>query len=495
MSALLASCAALLGWLGFAGVGWWPLAWVAFVPLFVALERAGRTGAGARVFLAAWLFGALIWGASCHWLVYTLRTFSGLPLVACALVAGLVFVAHGGLYAIFGWLVWRARVRGAAVALAAPAAIAACEWLYPRLFPGYYGASLHDLPLVLQSAELGGPLALSALCLAVNGALSELRARPGAAAATAACLAALLGYGALRVNAVEARLEDAPRLRVGVVQPNMSAREKWSDLREGARRLFDGSRELAPAKPDLIVWPEAAWAVGVPLGLERLPEPMRAAVGAPLLFGSIVRTSTEAGEPRLLNRVLLAGARGEILGSYDKVERMPFSEYLPFAELLPASLRSLWPARASVEAGGHVAPLSLGPHRIAALICLEDLLPGFVRRVVREGSPQLLVNLTNDAWFGESDEQRIHLALARLRAVEQRRSLVRATNTGLSAVIDPLGRVVAAAEPFTRASFAADVPLLEGTTPYQRLGDWPGALGAAVILWLAFVRRVEPQPP
>jgi apolipoprotein N-acyltransferase len=485
VSALLALLAALLGWLGFAGVGWWPLALVGFVPLFAALERAGRSG-GARVFLVAWLFGTALWGACCHWLLHTLRTFSGLPLAVCFVLAVLVFVAHGGLYASFGWLVWRAQRRGASTALAAGAAIAACEWLYPTLFPGYYGASLHPLPLVLQSAELGGPLALSALCLAVNGALYELRMRPRAAALTAAVLVAVLAYGVLRTRGVEAQLAGAPRLRVGIVQPHMGALAKWTDLRENARRLFEGTRALElSARPDLIVWPEAAWAVGVPAGLEELSETMQSEVHTPLLFGSVVRTADEA----TLNRVLLADAQGEILGTYDKVERMPFGEYLPLADWLPRSLRALWPGRASVEPGRDVAPLELGALRISALVCLEDLVPGFVRRVMREGSPHLLVNLTNDAWFGESDEVWIHLALAKLRAVEQRRTLVRATNSGVSAVIDPLGRVVAQAPAFSRETLVAEAVLLDGATPYQALGDWPGWLGAAAILWLSFARR------
>jgi len=487
VSVLLALLAAGLGWLGFAGVGWWPLALVAFVPFFAALERAGLRS-GARVLLVAWLFGTVLWGACCHWLIYTLRTFSGLPLAACLALAGLVFVAHGGLYAIFGWLVWRARRRGASAALAAAAAVAACEWLYPTLFPGYYGASLHALPLVLQSAELGGPLALSALCLAVNGALSEARARPRAAALTAATLLLALGWGGLRTRLVEAELADAPRLRVGIVQPNVGAVAKWTDLRESALRLFEGTRALeSSARPELIVWPEVAWPVGVPEGLERLSDAMRQQVHTPLLFGSVVRTARDA----TLNRVLLAGAEGEILGTYDKVERMPFGEYLPLAERLPRGLRALWPGRANVEPGRAVAPLSLGAVRISALVCLEDLLPGFVRRVVRAGAPHLLVNLTNDAWFGESDEVWIHLALAKLRAVEHRRTLVRATNSGVSAVIDPLGRVAAQAPAFSQQTLVAEAALFEGTTLYQALGNWPGGLGAAVIGWLAFGRKAE----
>jgi apolipoprotein N-acyltransferase len=186
--------------------------------------------------------------------------------------------------------------------------------------------------------------------------------------------------------------------------------------------------------------------------------------------------------------VLLADEHGEVRGSYDKIELMAIGEYMPFASASPW-LRSLWPGSKRVEPGRSVEPLSFRGWRISALVCLEDILPGFVRRVVREGAPHLLVNLTNDAWFGDSHEPRIHLALAKLRAVEQRRYLVRATNNGVSAVVDPLGRVVAQSGSFTRETLDAEVAMLEGGTPYQMLGDWPGWLSIPVVLWLAFRQR------
>ena len=195
-----------------------------------------------------------------------------------------------------------------------------------------------------------------------------------------------------------------------------------------------------------------------------------------------------AGERRGLNRVLLVDEHGEVTGTYDKVNLLAFGEYLPLSEWLPW-LRSLAPNSGRVHRGRRVDPLPLRGWRISALVCYEDILPGFVRRVVREGSPHLLVNLTNDAWFGDTQEPWIHLALSKLRAVEQRRYLVRATNTGVSAVIDPLGRVVAQSDAFTQQSLDAEVAMLEGRTLYQALGDWPGWLAALAILWLAFLRR------
>jgi len=490
---LLSALAGVLAWLGFAGIGAWPLALLAFVPFFAAVERDAHAS-GRRVLLLGLVFGSVAWAGACNWLVGTLRTFSGLPVVACLAIAVLFWIYHGGLFALFGWLWWRARRRGASAALAAAAAFAASELVYPRLFRSYYAASLHSVPIALQIAELGGPLLISALVAAVNAALYEFGAcwrnptARRALAAVAVCVVASLAYGAVRISQVEARVREAPHLRIGIVQPNMGALEKWRNPREGQRRLVEATRHLEESvHPDLIVWPENAYAAGLPVRATRVPELVTGGAHTPILFGSVAHVRI-AGERRGLNRVLLVDEHGEVTGTYDKVNLLAFGEYLPLSEWLPW-LRSLAPNSGRVHRGRRVDPLPLRGWRISALVCYEDILPGFVRRVVREGSPHLLVNLTNDAWFGDTQEPWIHLALSKLRAVEQRRYLVRATNTGVSAVIDPLGRVVAQSDAFTQQSLDAEVAMLEGRTLYQALGDWPGWLAALAILWLAFLRR------
>lgn len=489
-SCLLSALGGVLAALGFAGPRVWPLALVAFVPLLAALEL-DRTATNRRVLLLGLLFGTVAWAGGCYWIVATLHRFAALPWVASLAIATLVWIHHGGLFAAFGWLWWRARRRGATAAVAAGAAFAAAELVYPRLWPGYYAASFHEVPIVLQIAELGGPLLVGALCLAVNGALYDLAvgrqnvaARP-AALVVAVCVLATLAYGAVRIAQIDASVRDAPRLRVGIVQPNMEGFAKWRDLRDGQQRLLEATAALERSvHPDLVVWPENAWAAGLPADVTRVPPAVTAGTQTALLFGTTTRTRDGHG----FNRVHLVDERGDVLGTYDKVNLFPFGEYLPWEERLPW-LRTLSPASGRVRPGRGVPMLPFRGWRIAALVCYEDALPGFVRRVTREGTPHLLVNLTNDAWFGASSEPWIHLALSQLRAIEQRRYLVRATNTGVSAVVDPVGRVVAHAGSFTRETIDADVAMLTGITPYQRCGDWPGWIGLAAILWLAFARR------
>ena len=138
---------------------------------------------------------------------------------------------------------------------------------------------------------------------------------------------------------------------------------------------------------------------------------------------------TRTRDGRAFNRVQLVDELGEVRGTYDKVNLFPFGEYLPVEGQVPW-LRALSPSSDRLHPGRDLRPLPFRAWRIAALVCYEDTLPRFVRQVVGDGSPHLLVNLTNDAWFGDSSEPSIHLALSQLRAIEQRRYLVRATKTG-----------------------------------------------------------------
>jgi apolipoprotein N-acyltransferase len=299
----------------------------------------------------------------------------------------------------------------------------------------------------------------------------------------AGCVAAALVYGAIRMAQIDAAAVRAEKLSVGIVQPNMEQHAKWKDFREGLRRLVAGTRELEERhRPRLIVWPETAYVRPLPLELRRLPEEVAGSIRTPLVLGSMARSRLGGGR-REFNRVLLADERGEIRGTYDKVNLVAFSEAMPFDDRLPW-LRDVFPAGGRLTPGDHVRPLVLDGWRISALVCYEDVLPHFVRRVVREASPHLLVNLTNDAWFGDTLQPWMHLALAKFRAVEHRRYLVRATNTGVSAVVDPVGHVVVHSGSFTRETLHAEVAMLEGWTPYETLGDWPGWLGLGVIAWL-----------
>jgi apolipoprotein N-acyltransferase len=200
---------------------------------------------------------------------------------------------------------------------------------------------------------------------------------------------------------------------------------------------------------------------------------------------------TVGSERLVFNSALLVDADGRIRSGYDKNLLVPFAETVPLAVLAP-----LFPHAQGFGAASGAPPLVLGPWRLATPICFEAIDPAFVRRMAAEARPHAFVSLANDGWFGDSQEPAIHLAVASLRAVEHRRSMVRATNSGVSAVVDPLGRVVARSPLLARDTLVASVPLLDGApTLYGRAGDWPGALAAGAVALLGLPRRSRPSAP
>jgi apolipoprotein N-acyltransferase len=218
-------------------------------------------------------------------------------------------------------------------------------------------------------------------------------------------------------------------------------------------------------------------------------------LGIPAIFGGVVYR-VDPDRERWYNIALASNARGEITSRYDKHYLLMFGEYLPLGDTFPILYK--WsPHSGKFTSGTSVKPLEVEirgeKHRMTALICYEDILPGFTNDAVRAGDPELLVNITNDAWFGDTTEPWEHLALAKLRAVEHHRYLIRATNSGVSAVMDPVGRVVGHTKTFEQTSLLADVRLLSSATVYQYVGDKLWYLWSLVAIVFAFRKRRSPD--
>lgn len=366
------------------------------------------------------------------------------------------------------------------------------EWLFPSVFPFYLASPLSGQTVLAQAAALGGPTllsgwvcALSALVAAgVMRAALGLRMRRTEWRTVLLVTVLLLGYGLGSVDRVARRAANAPALRVGVVQANVDVMDKQTERALSHRRHLEQSASLLErSEVELLVWPETSFLYALPRELPTSGAAVLAELRGPLLFGGIRKD--ERG--RRFNSALLVDADGTIRTAYDKRFLIPFAEFVPFGERL-----SWWgeaaPTLSRFSSGTGTTALELGDWRIATPICYETIRPGYVRRLVRRTGAHLLVSLTNDGWFGDSAEPRIHLALARFRAIENRRYLVRATNTGISAVVDPLGRLLERTDVFEAATLVHDVRMLDGWTLYGLLGDWPGYLGALALLVL-FVRR------
>jgi apolipoprotein N-acyltransferase len=508
---------AVLMFLGFAGFGVWPLAFVGMVPALFVFDAEPKP-TGWKFFWRALFFGYVAYYGGFYWVVDTIVDFGGFPYLLALAFASVYFLYQAFEFVFILWVWRRARERGFNATLALVAAYLTAETVFPMLFDHYYGNSFHMLPRLVQVADLGGPTLLTALAMAGNGALYEvLRAKVRkeekipwiSPAVFAGMLAFYLGYGSWRMAEVEERMAAAEKITVGVVQTNMGIFEKREDPGEGLRRHLEQSLELeAEGDLDLLIWPESAATFRLP---RRHGAPVRPYLEnalewfgvrspgfpeTPLLLGGL-SADTRDGQRRSFNTAFITDAESRIQGHYDKTYLLAFGEYIPLGETFPI-LYEWSPNTGHFTRGDHVRPLPFGDYRIGTLICYEDIIPRFVRAVVREGNPHLLVNVTNDAWFGDTQEPYVHLALAKMRAVEHHRYLVRATNTGISAIIDPFGRVVEEGPLFDRASLRGEVAMLSGWTPYQTVGDWPGWLGLGAMLYMVFIgrrNRPEENPP
>jgi apolipoprotein N-acyltransferase len=380
---------------------------------------------------------------------------------------------------------------------------AASELLYPLLFPWYLGATVLELPGLAQAADLGGPILVGALVLLLNLAGAELvlarlesrRPHPRTLAWGLALPALALGYGQARIVAVDRRVAEAPAARVGIVQGNVPIAARFSTIDRQLRLTRDARRRGA----ELVVWSESAVAGAfLESDLRQVERRIGERLGGPAVIHSALRQPDPGGAGYTSRSAsLLLDGHGRIAGRYDKQKLLMFGEYLPFGEALPVLHR--WsPNSGRFVPGRSHDPLVWRGRRITVLICYEDILPSLVNRMVASAAPELLVNQTNDAWFLDSVEPWLHLGLSRFRAIEHRRFLVRATNTGVSAIVDPAGRVVLQGGSFREESLVGQVRFLRARTVYQALGDVPWWIASALSLAAAFVRappaRGHPAP-
>ena len=499
---------AVLMFLGFAGFGIWWVGFFAMLPaLFVVDPLEDRGGfdrpLGRRFFFRAWLFGTVAYTGGFYWIAYTLAEFSGFPLPIASVFATIFWSFQGLQFVLMLWLFRRCRAHGYSATAALPAAYVACEAVFPMLFEHYYGNGLTRATILTQIADLGGPETCTALVMIVNGGLYDALSarskklpipRVGPGLALLAVVFAL-AYGAWRMAEVESFLASGPSLRVALVQPNLGLFERFEDPAVGDRtRLMTAQLEDEDPSIELFVWPESAvtyWLDGV----ESVHRTVLRDIDHPVIFGGI-RHAERDGREIDHNTAFLADANGHLIDTYDKTYLLAFGEYLPFGETFP-SLYEISPMSGRFSPGDHVEPLELPEvHgetlRLTALICYEDIVSRFVRRAVQEGDPDFMVNVTVDTWFGDTQEPWVHLTLATFRAIEHRRFLVRSTNSGVSAFIDPLGRVVSHTETFVPATLVHDVRLGAVTgTLYELLGPWPGYVSLLGIVLMLSRRRVR----
>jgi apolipoprotein N-acyltransferase len=492
------------------------LAWVAALPMLLAVDR---TASFRQALFLGWWAGVVETAGGFYWLIDVTQRFADFPWWAGALVLLAFCTARAVIFLLFTALVCGIRRRRRIpMTILAPIAMVSCELLVPQLFPCGQWISQAWHPLVIQIAELTGPLGVTALLMLINGALYDLaldgRAARYPALAAAALAAAALIFGAVRMRQIDDIVTRAPRLKVGLVQPNFAYSVDGEISRDEVIRQLSAlqteSRRLQDAGAQLLVWSEGSYPVTLPRDFVADFEPeslamIRRGLRVPVVIGADM--FDEAHEDAFNSAILLA-ADGRALGRYDKVRLLAFGEYIPGIEAFPW-LRKFLPAgtgRFTAGQGPAVLPLQQADGRIWELgpvICYEDILQGFLRGVGHL-HPDLLVNLTSDSWFGADTEPYEHLALAVFGSVELRVSMVRAVNSGISALIDPNGRVrdrTYADDPYRRPraedGVVVDAPgMAGGHTVFVAVGNLFAYLClAATVLLIVHAARAPLRRP
>jgi apolipoprotein N-acyltransferase len=461
------------------------LAWIALVPLLTATR-----GRRLRIaFVGGWISGCVAYLGILRWIPHTMINYGGVPTVISYGIL-LLLVAYAGVYVgVFtaGWT-WSVRAWPQGAVLVGPALWVALEWIRAQALSGFPWASLGysqylNRPLI-QVSEITSVYGVSFALVLGNVVVAQLLycamhrewkrvALPCALAAC--CLAAFWGYGEWRLHQIARPAARAPAdLGVAMLQGNIAQNLKWD--RASQEEIFSIYRVLtldAAADPavDLIVWPEAATPFFFANDSVFQARQLRLAqeAGRPLLFGSPTYTR-EGNQDVMYNSAFLVGPEATVLERYDKIHLVPFGEYMPLRRLL-FFLDKLVVGVGDFRSGEAYTVMAMPQGHFAVLVCFEVIFPELVRHFVRHGA-QFLVNITNDAWFGYSPASYQHLAMVVFRAVENRLPVVRAANTGISAVIDPTGGLKQQTDLFVR-TWIKDriIPAAGPTTFYTRWGD------------------------
>ncbi len=479
--------------LGFAPIDLFPLLLLGFAALVLLLDSTAEGPKPVKSAAAiGWAFGFGQFLIGLHWIGYAFMVDAAehawqIPFVAVLMPGGLaLFTAATAAAAARLWRPGPARI------LIFALCYGISEWLrghvltgFPWNIPAYgWGASL----AVLQSAALFGAYALSALTVLFGASLAELfgpRPHWRLPAIMTGLFAVFWLGGTLRLATTE--IPDVPGVRLRLVQPNIPQAEKYRRplVIRNWRRLIDLSR--APGDPTLIIWPEAAPPFILneqPLALDQIGLITADKLG--LMTGAIRREWVTDTQARYANSFFLFGKSGTPLGIYDKSHLVPFGEYLPFEHTMNAlGLDKLTGIAGSFEPGSGPRVFSIpGAGKVTPLICYEILFPG---EVVGAKRPDWFVNVTDDSWFGPWAGPRQHLLVARVRAIEEGLPVARAANTGISAIIDPLGRITKQLGLGKEGVVDGALPAAIAPTPYSRLHGWCFALVLCAMVALTWV--------
>jgi apolipoprotein N-acyltransferase len=505
-------------------VGLWPFAWVALLPLLLAV-RGVTPGSAARLGLLA---GMVHYVSLLYWIVIVLGKYGNLPFwvsVPAMLLLALYMSSYLALFCVIICRIWGQNE--IMVLWAGPLLWVGLDYVRSFLFSGFpwqdLAYSQYKALLLIQTVDLTGHFGITFLIVLVNSvtallyilwrakistdspsnpvlALRIRRAWCFAVAPALSIIICVMGYNIMRYKQMSERINSSPTMRIAVVQGNIAQDQKWSPAMRFKtvdiyRQLSEQAAVQEEDPPSLLVWPETAlpFIISDNPYFRRLQDFLVSEQGTWLLAGAPYykqvgnKELQQKGEYLSYNSAYLFTPEGKIAGRYDKQHLVPFGEYVPLSRYLPLP-GPIVENIGNFSSGRPHAPLSCQPAEIGVLICFESIFPELARNWTAAGA-NLLVNITNDAWFGRSSAPWQHLSMGVFRAVENRRSLARSANTGVSAIIDPLGKIAGISPLFQPFYYVADVPLLQGKTVFVSFGHYFGLACLLICIPLLFFFR------
>ncbi|MER2520106.1 MAG: apolipoprotein N-acyltransferase [Bdellovibrionales bacterium] len=490
--------------LAYAPIEFFPALWISFPALIFLLQGCVTKRA---IFATAWTYAFGTFVAGLYWIAWAMLVdikayWWAVPLAVAGLPA--FFALTYGLLCILAKTFWPG-LRGVGGALTVALAWFLADYArghmltgFPWNLEGY--AWTNTLP-ILQSVSLFGIYALTfltliAACLPASLAETNQKSRRVAQIANVAALAALAGlgiWGAYRLS--QASLAYVPDARLRLVQPNIAQSLKWNrdTVEENFERLLQLSSAPAAKPITHIIWPETASTFYLAEDAPRRRLVASRLAPAALLTGVIRREPDGQGGRRFTNALVAVGPDAKLEAAYDKYHLVPFGEYIPLRQYVP--LKAIASLGMDFSSGaGHQTLRIDGLPPFSPLICYEVIFSGEVLN--RDDRPALLVNVTNDGWYGHTSGPYQHFAIARTRAVEEGLPLIRAANTGISGIVDPYGRVTARLGLGIEGTLDADLPKALTAPPYAHRGDfglWIGVIGLLAGLALGHVKCKKPK--
>jgi len=462
-----------------------PIAWIALVPFLTSLyDKTPK-----QAFFAGLALGIPYFFGTQYWIYHSVSHYGNIPFVV-SIVIVLLLACYLSLYTgIFALLFTTANKAALFPALfVAPLLWVVLEFLRSYLFTGFPWSSIgytqYKFLEVIQIADITGIYGVSFLVIAANGALTDLllikrhiREMPLFPLSRTVIgwsilfliIAATLVYGYWRIS----QNRPGETFRVSLIQGNIEQDKKWEPTYQDAvMETYRGlSLKATASSPSLIIWPETAVPFFFDTDKERSNQlrEFQEGLNAYLLFGSVLVKSKEGGIPLLSNSAILIGDDGKILYQYDKIHLVPFGEYIPLKKILFFMDKLVVGIGDYMRGRDHYrAETPFGD--FATLICYEIIFPGLVRKFY-VGGGDFIVNITNDAWFGRTTGPYQHFSMAVFRAVENRKPLIRAANTGISGFIDSSGRIYSRTELFQTVTVTDEIKTDSTRSFYTKYGD------------------------